>query len=426
MQETVGDAHDPYAAFRVPAYRRYVTGSFVASLGTRIQVVAIGWEMYQRTGEALALGLVGLVQAVPMMLFALPAGYIADRFDRRNVVVFSLTGMTLTSLGLAALSYIQGPSLIMYALLFADATFVIIGRPARLALVPQIVPRSVFPNAVTWNMSLMQITWVTGPAIGGFVLAWSVPAAYLICATGSLVFMVRMLQLNFSGADEQKSESASLHTLLAGIRFLRQERALLSIISLDLFAVLFGGAVYLLPIFAEDILQVGAKGFGWLNTAPALGSLCMALLLAHLPPMQRAGRNLLLAVAGFGVATIIFGFSKSFWLSIVMLFLTGALDNISMVVRHTLLQLMTPDRMRGRVSAVNSVFISGSNELGGLESGLVAHWFGPVFSVVSGGIGTILVVITMGIVSPSIRSLGSLDRARSAGDEAGVTETPRA
>ena len=425
MQIT-GDVHDPYAAFRVATYRKYLAGSFVATLGTRIQVVAIGWEMYQRTGEALALGLVGLVQAVPMILFALPAGYIADHFNRRNVIVFSLMGMTLTSLGLAALSYIQGPPLIMYSLLFVDATFVIVGRPSRMALVAQIVPRAVFPNAVTWNMSLMQITWVTGPAIGGFVLAWSIPAAYLSCATSSLLFIMCMLQLGFHDADQQKSKAVSLQTVLAGIRFLRQERTLLSIISLDLFAVLFGGAVYLLPIFAEDILQVGAKGFGWLNAASAVGSLCMALLLAHLPPMQRAGRNLLLAVAGFGVAMIIFGLSKAFSLSLLMLFLTGALDNVSMVVRHTLLQLLTPDRMRGRVSAVNSVFISASNELGGLESGLVAHWFGPVFSVVSGGIGTILIVVTMGIASPALRSLGALDRARPADDEAGVPETPRA
>ena len=424
--QTTGDVHDPYAAFRVATYRKYLAGLFVATLGTRIQVVAIGWEMYQRTGEALALGLVGLVQAVPMMLFALPAGYIADHFNRRNVIVFSLMGMTLTSLGLAALSYIQGPPLIMYSLLFVDATFVIVGRPSRMALVAQIVPRAVFPNAVTWNMSLMQITWVTGPAIGGFVLAWSIPAAYLSCATSSLLFIMCMLQLGFHDADEQKSKAVSLQIVLAGIRFLRQERTLLSIISLDLFAVLFGGAVYLLPIFAEDILQVGAKGLGWLNAASAVGSLCMALLLAHLPPMQRAGRNLLLAVAGFGVAMIIFGLSKSFSLSLLMLFLTGALDNVGMVVRHTLLQLLTPDRMRGRVSAVNSVFISASNELGGLESGLVAHWFGPVFSVVSGGIGTILIVVTMGIASPALRSLGALDRARPADDEAGVPETPRA
>lgn len=412
MQTIITEKHDPYAAFRVAAYRKYVIGWLIAALGTRIQTVAIGWEMYQRTGEALSLGLVGLMQAIPTMLLALPAGYIADRFNRRNIVALSLAGMTLTSIGLAALSYYQGPTRLMYALLFLDATFVMFGRPARIALVPQIVPRAIFPNAVTWNMSLMQITSVTGPALGGFILAWSVPAAYVICAMGSLLFIIWLLQLDFQDVTEKNIEAPSFQTILAGIGFLCHERVLLVIITLDLFAVLFGGAVYLLPIFAEDILNVGAQGFGWLNTAPAIGSLCMALLLTHLPPMRRAGRNMLLAVAGFGVATIVFGFSNIFWLSMVMLFLTGALDNISMVIRHTLLQLMTPDRMRGRVSAVNSVFIGASNELGGLESGLVAHWFGPVVSVVSGGIGTIVVVLTMAVVSPALRALGTLGGVR--------------
>lgn len=417
VETTAEEKHDPYAAFRITGYRKYLIGWFIAALGTRIQTVTIAWEMYQRTGEALSLGLVGLMQAIPTMLLALPAGYMADRFDRRNIVAVSLAGMTLSSLGLAALSYYQGPNGLMYALLFLDATFVMFGRPARVALIPQIVPRAVFPNAVTWNMSLMQITSVAGPAMGGFILAWSVPAAYVICAAGSLLFIIWLFQLDFRFAPHKKTEAASLETLLAGIGFLWRERALLAIISLDLFAVLLGGAVYLLPIFAADILHVGATGFGWLNAAPAIGSFCMALLLTHLPPMRRAGRNLLLAVAGFGAATIVFGLSNVFWLSMLMLFLTGAFDNISVVIRHTLLQLLTPDRMRGRVSAVNSVFIGASNDLGGLESGLVAHWFGPVVSVVSGGIGTMAVVGVMAVVAPAMRALGTLTKARPAEEE---------
>lgn len=364
--------------------------------------------MYQRTGEALSLGLVGLMQAVPTMLLALPSGFIADRFNRRRIAAVSLVGMTLTSFGLAALSFYEGPTSFMYTLLFLDASFVMFGRPARTALLPRIIPKEVFPNAITWNMSLMQITSVAGPAIGGFILLWSVPAAYVACAAGSLVFVFWLTQIDFNEDKDKTVDPASVRTILAGIGFLWKRRVLLVIISLDLFAVLLGGAVYLLPIFAEDILNVGPTGFGWLNTAPAIGSFCMALLITHLPPMRRAGRNLLWAVAGFGIATIGFGFSTSFWLSMFMLFLTGALDNISMVIRHTLLQMLTPDHMRGRVSAVSSVFIGASNELGGLESGMVAHWFGPVFSVVSGGIGTIVVVISMSILSPVLRGLGSL------------------
>ena len=407
--------HDPYAAFRVGDYRRYVLGWSVAMVGTRIQATAIGWEMYQRTGQALALGMVGLVLAVPTIALALPAGYLADAFDRRRLMMLSLVGMTATSLVLAVLSFIQGPVLLMYGLLSLDAAAVALGRPARTALLPQILPREVFPNAVMWNTSIMHIASVFGPAAGGFVVALHVPSAYVICAASSLVFIVLLSRLSFQEAPRQAG-GASLQTLLGGLSFLGRNRLLLWLMSLDMFAVLLGGAVYLLPIYAEDILQVGAKGFGWLRAAPAAGAFCTAILLAYLPPMRRAGRNLLLAVAGFGAATVVFGVSTSFWLSMAMLFLTGVFDNVSMVVRHTLVQLLTPDAMRGRVSAVNGVFVGASNELGGLESGVVAHWFGPVISVVSGGIGTILVVGMTALSAPGLRRVGALHETQAVGE----------
>lgn len=403
--------HDPYLALRYGNYRLYVAGWFIALLGIRIQSVAIGWEMYQRTGEALSLGLVGLVQALPAMGFALPAGFLADRFDRRRLMAQSLVGMTIASFGLAVLSLTQGASTLMFILLFLDATCVTLGRPARIALAPRLVPDKVFPNAVTWNMSLMHIASVAGPAIGGLIVAVNVPLAYILAACSSLAFIIMLKRVELQPATRQAGK-ISAKNLLAGIEFVRQNRVLLAMITLDLFAVLLGGAVYLLPIYAQDILQVGARGFGWLQAAPAAGAFCMAILLAHLPPMQRAGRTLLLAVAGFGVATIIFGLSTSFWLSLAMLFMTGALDNISMVVRQTVSQLLTPDEMRGRVSAVNSIFISASNELGGFESGIVAHWFGPIFSVVSGGIGTLIVVATTAVAAPELLSLGALHEAK--------------
>ena len=410
------DRHDPYGAFRYANYRFYIAGWFIAMLGTRVQSVAIGWEMYQRTGEALSLGLVGLAQALPAMAFAIPAGYLADVFSRRKLVMLSLFAMTVTSLALALLSTAKGPILWMYLLLFLDATAVTLGRPARSALVPRLVPRRIFPNAVTWNTSLMHIAAVVGPAVGGFVLIVNLSAAYLVSAASSLLFLLMLSRLDL----EQylsKSETASWQTLVAGVRFVWQRKLILTLISLDMFAVLLGGAVYLLPIYAEDILQVGAAGFGWLRAAPAAGAFIMAILMAHLPPMKRAGRTLLLAVGGFGVATIIFGLSKSFWLSLLMLALTGALDNISMVVRQTLLQLLTPDPMRGRVSAVSGLFITASNELGGFESGTVAHWFGPIFSVVSGGVGTLLVVGLTAVLSPQLLDLGALQDARSDEEE---------
>lgn len=400
--------HDPYAAFRERSYRLYVAGWFFSMLGTRIQSVAIGWDMYQRTGEPLALGYVGLVQAAPTMLLALPAGYLADKYNRPRLVMISLLAMTVTSLGLAGLSLSGGPVSMMYLFLFLDAVAVMLGRPARVALLPQLVPTRVFANAVTWNTSLMQISGVLGPALGGFVIAvLDVPVAYIAAAVTSFGFALLLRRLNFQ-SEGPKAGSVSIQNLLAGIEFVRKTRIILAMITLDLFAVLLGGAVYLLPIFAEDILQVGASGFGWLRAAPAAGAFCMAIFMVYMPPMKRAGRALLLNVAGFGVATIFFGFSKSFWFSFAMLFLTGAFDNVSMVIRQTLQQLLTPDQMRGRVSAVSSIFVGASNELGGFESGLVAQWFGPVVSVVSGGIGTLIVVGVTGLISPRLRAFGPL------------------
>jgi MFS family permease len=403
----VARSHDPYVALREPGFRRYLIGWLTSLIGTRIQSVAIGWEMYQRTGDALALGMVGLAQALPAILLALPGGLLADRYDRRRIVMGSMAGIAFVSLGLAILSFLRGPILLMYALLVLDATVLAIGRPARMAMLPQLVSRETFPNAVTWNTSMWEIASVVGPGIGGFIVALHVPLAYVLCSASSIAFIALLIPMRVRG-EHMPAGASSRDELGAGLRFVWRSRVVLAAISLDMFAVLLGGATYLLPIFAKDILAVGATGFGWLNAAPAAGALCMALLLAHLPPMQRAGRNLLLCVAGFGLATIVFGLSRSFWLSLAVLFLAGALDNVSVVIRHTLIQLATPDHMRGRVSAVNGVFLSASNELGGLESGLVAHFFGPVISVVSGGIGTLAVVVTTAFVSPALRAVGSL------------------
>ncbi|MSS73124.1 MAG: MFS transporter [Candidatus Latescibacteria bacterium] len=403
--------HDPYAAFRVRGYRLYVVGWLVSVMGAQIQGVAVGWEVYQRTGKALALGLVGLAQALPMIALALPAGYLADTFDRRKVVMWSLLGTIASSLGLAALSFAKGPVYMMYGLLVIEATVSALTRPARMSLVPQIVPREMFPSAVVWNSSLMQVGSMIGPAIGGFVILLNVPVAYLLNAVCALTFVVLLGRVDLHEVSRQ-TERATVETLLAGLRFLRRTRLLLSLMALDMFAVLLGGATYLLPIYAQDILHVGPQGFGWLRAAPAVGAFFMAVLMAHLPPMRRAGRNLLLAVAGFGAATIVFGLSTSFWLSLAMLFMTGVFDNVSMVIRGTLIQLLTPDAMRGRVSAVNGVFIGASNQLGGLESGLAAHWFGAVFSVVSGGIGTIAVVLITALSSKRLRAVDSLHETR--------------
>lgn len=406
---TPPSGHDAYASWRHRNFVLYAIGGILVQIGGGAQTLAIGWEMYQRTGEALSLGMVGLVQAIPLLLLTLVAGYIADRFPRIWVMAISMVGTTATSIGLAVFSAHEGSIFWMYVLLLLDATFMTLGRPARTAVLPLLVPRESFQNAIAWRTSLGQISSVVGPALGGFVLAWYIPAAYLFAAATSTVFLCILPWIKIRQEPMQGQSAPTLETLFAGVKYVWTRKVILSALTLDLFAVLLGGAVYLLPIYAIDILHVGETGLGYLRAAPAVGALLTALLIAHSPPMKRSGRNMLLAVAAFGAVTIVFGFSTNFWLSWAMLFLTGVFDNISVVVRHTLIQILTPDSMRGRVSAVSSIFIGASNEIGGFESGVVAQWFGAVFSVVSGGIGSILVTATIAWKSPALRKFGRLD-----------------
>jgi MFS family permease len=405
-QETL---HDPYAAFRVPEYRLYAFGYLVTNLGANMQSVAVGWEIYERTGSAMALGWVGLIQAAPIMLLALVSGHAADRFDRRRIILLGQLVMALCSVGLAVSSHVRAPVQWMYLMLFLGAVGRAFFWPASQALLPQLVSDDLFGNAVTWRSTGFQISCVVGPALGGFMIGLQRTTmwVYLIDASMTLVNCYCVSTLTARPVSQSR-ESPSLKTLLAGFRYVRDNKLILAAITLDLFAVLLGGATALLPIYAKDILRTGPTGLGWLRAAPAVGAVCMAVTLSHLPPMPRAGRALLLSVTVFGIATIVFGLSTWFWLSLLMLAGVGAADNVSVVVRHSLVQLRTPNEMRGRVSAVNSVFISASNELGEFESGTVASFFGPVASVVSGGIGTILVVGIVVSIWPEIRTLGKL------------------
>lgn len=404
--------HDPYAAFRVPGFGRLFAGGFLIHLGAAAQSVAIGWEMYSRTDSAMILGLVGLTQALPMILLSLPAGYLADVYDRRRVILLGLIGTTLTSLGLMTFSLMEGSIAMMFVLLFFDAAFHRLAGPAAAALIPQLVPAAALENAIKWRTTLFQLSSVVGPAIGGAIIAWQVHAAYAFSAVTTAVFAGMLATVAVPEMARSKP-GRMVQQVVEGIRFVWRQKLILGTVSLDMFAVLLGGAVYLLPVFARDIIAAPAglapeQVLGLLRAAPALGSVTMALLLAYRPPLQRAGRSMLLAVAAFGVATIVFGLSRSFHLSFAMLFLTGFFDNVSVVVRHTLVQLRTPNEMRGRVSAVNSIFIGASNELGGFESGTVAHFFGPVVSVVSGGIGTLLAVGAWIRLFPRLWAFGAL------------------
>ena len=404
-------AHDPYAALRLREFRLYLAGWVLSVIGQQLQFLAITWEIYGRTHDKLSLGWIGLVQAGPVILLALPAGHLADWGNRKIILIITQTICALCSLSLAWVSFNHGSVAAMYMILLASATSQALSWASRSALLPQIVPPDKFANAVSWYSSTFQIAAVTGPALGGFIIGFRTWPAYVTDAAfcASFALMVSMVPLK---SRTGKREAPSLQSLAAGVRFVWKTKIILALITLDLFAVLLGGATYLLPAVAKDILHVGAFQFGCLRASFAIGAFLMALVNAHLPPFKHAGRAMLWAVAGFGAATIVFGLSKNYWLSLTMLFLAGACDNISVLVRHTLVQLLTPDEMRGRVSAVNNVFIGASNELGGFESGMTAYLFGTVVSIVGGGIGTIIVVILAALIWPEVRKFGSLHDAK--------------
>ncbi len=409
--------HDPYAAIRLRAYQLYVASYALAVIGGQVQTVALSWEIYQKWPSPMSLGFIGGIQVIPLFLFALPAGHLSDIMSRKKLLIIVQWLLAFWGIALACLSHYGAaiPLLLpaMYGVVLLNAVTLTFGRPARSALLPQLVPEEVFSNAVTWNATVFELSSMIGPALGGLIVAYRSSAqAYLL--NGFLLIACAVLTSQFPHVVTQrrKGEAPGFRALLAGVSFVWSKKIFLATMCLDLFAVLLGGAVYLLPVFAKDILHVGATGFGWLRAAPSIGAVSMALILAHRPPMKHAGRTLLSAVAGFGVATLVFGITKHYWLAFIMLIATGACDNISVVVRQTLFQLLTPDSMRGRVSAVNQVFIGSSNELGGMESGLTAAWWGPVASVVFGGIGTLVTVLLTAILSPELRKLGKLEDAR--------------
>ncbi|GAB1538166.1 MFS transporter [Scytonema sp. NUACC21] len=404
--------HDPFAALRFRDYRLFTIGRVLLFTGAQMQSVAIGWELYDRTGSAMVLGGVGLAQVLPMIALTLIAGHVADRSDRKRTMLLSVILLVICSLALAVLSFTQSTIVLVYTCLLLTGVARAFLKPASDALMWQLIPVSVFTNAATWNSSSFQLASVIGPALGGFAIAafGGATGVYVLAAVAALLCFALTVAIK-----EQKTtlskEPISLKALSAGAQFVWQNQVILAAITLDLFAVLLGGSVALLPIFAKDILRVGPLELGYLQAAPSIGALIMAVVLAHMPPLRKAGPALLWSVVGFGVVTIIFGLSRWFWLSLLMLALSGALDSISVVIRHTLVQIRTPDHLRGRVAAINSVFISASNELGGFESGLAAALFGPVISVVGGGIGTIVVVIVVAAIWPKIRKLGALQES---------------
>lgn len=413
-----------YIAWKYRAFSLFSGGFAAALIGGQIQSAAVAWEVYSHGQREMDLGWLGLVQAIPVMLLALPAGHVADKYDRRKVVMIGQAVAMLCSIALAFLSHAAARGAISYQWfylpLFISSAAFTFNRAARHAMLPSLVPRSVFPNAVTWNSSIFELSQVIGPNLGGILIALqyksgqSLWLAYCLAFAGQGLYLIFLAMIRLVPMAKLARPTVVDKGIASGIRFVWRTKIILGTITLDLFAVLLGGATYMLPAFAVKVLHVGPVGFCMLRAAPSVGAILMAALQAHLPPMRQAGSVLLWSVAAFGLATVGFGLSKSFPLSIFMLFLTGAFDNISVVVRHTLVQVLTPDEMRGRVSAVNNVFIGASNELGGWESGATAQMFGLVPSVIVGGIGTLVVVGLVALIWPQIRRFGSLHDAADA------------
>jgi MFS family permease len=391
-----------YGSFASRNYRFLLAGTTLSNLAAQMLGVVVGWDLYVATRSPVVLGNVGLVQIIPVFLFTFMAGHLADRHDRRLIAVSTQIVVAILGFALAAAGVRRGVGAI-YTALFLSASARAFQWPANSALLPQTVPPALLTNAVSWSGTGRELATVGGPAIGGALLAaFGSESVYLTQAALSVVAVLCFAQLRVPRPDGPIT-ATGWHSTLEGLRFVWRDKLILSAMSLDLLAVFFGGAVALLPIFATDILHVGASGLGWLRAAPAIGAGLMSVWLAHHAVTRNGGLVLLGSVAMFGVATIGFGLATAAWLSFVMLFFTGVFDAVSVVLRISLVQMRTPDTLRGRVAAVNSLFISCSNQWGAVESGVAAQWFGTVPSVVIGGAATLVVVGVIGLLSRHLR-----------------------
>ena len=400
------------SAFTYPSFQRYWAARLCVTLAIQMQAVAIGWQIYDLTRRPLDLGLVGLAQFLPSLGLALVTGHVADRYDRRTVMALCIIVEALCAVLFLAFTLqggTQTPFLFGVLVLFGTARA--FEFPASVALMPNLVPPRLFTNAAAWSSSSWQVATIVGPAIGGLLYAIGPEAVYGCCV---LMFLLSVFLVNTIRIEQREKEqmAATWESVVAGISFIRGQPVVLGAVSLDLFAVLLGGATALLPVYARDILHVGPWGLGLLRSAPAVGALAMALLIARRPIQRHAGAILLGAVGVFGLSIVCFGLSHNLWLSLLALTILGASDMISVVIRRVLVLVKTPDEMRGRVSAVESVFIGASNELGEFESGVTAAWFGVVPAVVLGGLGTLAVVGLWARIFPQLRQVDSLEGER--------------
>ena len=408
----------PYASFRIPNFRRFIVSLLTMTVGSQVQTLVVSWQIYGITHDPLSLGLIGLAEVVPFIGVALWAGHVADRFDRRRIALWALGVLVASALALVALSQAHAwlaahgvwPFYVVIAIGGLARSFLM---PARNSLAVGLVPREILPNSIAWRSSTWQTGAVAGPALGGLLYGFvGVTAAYVVQAALMLVAlvafaMIRADPLPAAGARDDGTRD----DLLSGLRFVWGERVLLGALTLDLFSVLLGGAEALLPIFADQVLHVGPEGLGLLRAAPAAGAMVMSLFMAHQPPFRRAGRTMLLAVALFATCIIAFGLSRSFALSAALLAVSGTADNISVLVRQTMLQVLTPPALLGRVIAVNSIFVGSSNELGAFESGVTAKLLGTVPAVVLGGAASLCVVGIVARTIPRLRRMREIQPA---------------
>jgi len=403
---------DPYAALRIKEFNIFLALRFVLVFAWSMQFIVVEWQVYSLTKDPLSLGLIGLMEIIPALGMALFAGHIVDQKEKRNLFLCIIALFSLISLGLFLISS-DSITWEKKTILYSIYAFVFFGGllrsffgPTIFSLIALIVPKKIYPNAATWSSSTWQMASILGPAIGGFTINW-IGVHWSLC----IIFILVMIALFLGSLISRKPVmnpkigEPVLQSLKEGVRFVFNTKAILGALTLDMVAVLFGGAVALLPIFAQDILKVGSEGFGILRAAPAVGAFLTMLITAYIPISKNAGLKLLVAIFGFGLSIIAFGLSTIFWVSVVALFFSGVTDGVSMVIRQTILQLKTPDHMRGRVASVNTMFVGSSNELGAFESGVTAKLMGTVTAVVFGGSMTILTVLTTGVISPTFRKL---------------------
>jgi MFS family permease len=415
VEETAVQPHDPYASLRIPSYRWFILSTLTMTLAAQIQGVVVAWQIYDITHDPLSLGLIGLAEALPYIGVALFAGHIADREDRRTVSLTSLTVLVFCSASLLLLSlgmsFHPGAGLHrsiwgFYIVIFLSGIARSFLQPARQALGAELVPRHLYPNAVAWRSSTWQTGAVAGPALGGLLYGFTTPSfAYGVDVTLMIIALIAFATIDYAPRGARQIATSMSESLRTGIRFVFAEPVLLGAMTLDLFSVLLGGAEALLPVFADQILRVGPQGLGVLRAAPAAGAMIMSIYLAHRRPFQRAGRTLLFAVGLFAACIIGFGLSRSFALSLALLAISGMADNVSVVIRSTLLQVVTPEHLLGRVSSVNAIFIGSSNELGAFESGVAAKLLGTVTSVILGGVASMSVVGIVALRIPTLRRL---------------------